>query len=169
VSVKCRSLFHYKQPLNAEYGYLYEAKFSDPMTKEIDFSIIELEPDTYHPLIKAAFDLTEEYWWVIDSGASKSVMDINFSSCYTSEDIDPVMATGIGKEIVSTSSGIIPSFTLGGTDFGQLNVALVDFKHINQEYSKLSDKKIIGLIGCDFLYSHEAVIDFKRKKLIISF
>lgn len=139
------------------------------MIKEIDFSIIELEPNTFHPLIKAEFDLPEEYWWVIDSGASKSVMDINFSACYTSEDIDPVMATGIGKEIVSTSSGIITYFKLEGVNFGPLNVALVDFKHINEEYSKLSDKKIIGLIGCDFLYTHEAVINFKQKKLIISF
>ncbi len=139
------------------------------MTIEINFSIIELEPDTYHPLIKAEFEGMEEYWWVIDSGASKSVMDINFSSFYTSEDMDPVMATGIGKEIVSTASAIVHSFSLGGVNIGPLKVALVDFRHINEEYAKFSDKKIIGLIGCDFLYSHEAVIDFKRETLLLSF
>jgi hypothetical protein len=139
------------------------------MTKKINFSIIELEKDTFHPLIKADFDLPEEYWWVIDSGASKSVMDINFSSCYASENIDPVMATGIGKEIVSTASGIIPSFSLGGIEFGPLKIALVDFKHINEEYSKFSNKKIIGLVGCDFLFTHEAILDFKQKTLWVSF
>jgi len=139
------------------------------MTKEIPFLIVELEPNTFHPLVKAEFDLQDEYWWVIDSGASKSVMDINFSALYTSEDLDPIMATGIGKEMVSTASGIIPSFNLGEINFGQLKVALVDFMHINEEYAKFSDKKIIGLIGCDFLCHHEAIIDFKKKTLFVSF
>lgn len=46
---------------------------------------------------------------------------------------------------------------------GPLRVALVDFGHINNEYAKFSDKKIVGLIGCDFLYSRRAILDFKHK------
>jgi hypothetical protein len=130
------------------------------MSKEIKFTIIELESNTFHPLIRAEFDDLDEYWWVIDSGASKSVMEISLAQHYLPEEIDAVMATGLGKEIVSTESGIIKDFKLCGSSFGPLPVALVDFQHINTEYSKFSDKKIIGLIGCDFLYGHKAIIDF---------
>ena len=130
------------------------------MPKELIFTVIELESDTFHPLLLADFDGLDDYWWVIDTGASKSVMDIGFAEHYFPEESEIVMATGLGKEVVSTASGIIEDLKLGGFSFGPLKVALVDFQHINTEYSKFSDKKIIGLIGCDFLYSHKAVIDF---------
>ncbi len=137
------------------------------MSKELDFIIVELEPNTFHPLIKADFKGLVNYWWVIDSGASKSVMEITLMDHYFREETDSVMATGLGKEEVSTSSGIIENLVLNGFNLGPLKVALVDFQHINTEYSKFTDKRIIGLIGCDFLYSHQAVIDFKRRKFIL--
>jgi hypothetical protein len=132
------------------------------MSKEIKFTIIELEPNTFHPLVKCDFKGLENYWWVIDSGASKSVMEITLMDHYLREETEAVMATGLGKEEVSTSSGIIEELKLDGISYGSLKVALIDFQHINNEYSKFTDKKLIGLIGCDFLYAHKAVIDFKR-------
>lgn len=137
------------------------------MSKEIKFTIVELEPNTYHPLVKADFKGIENYWWVIDSGASKSVMEVTLMDHYLREETGVVMATGLGKEEVSTSSGVISDLKLDGLSFGPLKVALVDFQHINVEYSKFSDKRIIGLIGCDFLYTHKAIIDLKRCKLIL--
>jgi hypothetical protein len=136
------------------------------MYLEINFIVVELDPQTFHPLVQAEFEGVEGYWWVLDSGASKTVLDISMTSLYTPEELDPVMATGLGKEVVSTASGIISSFNLGGYQFKQQKVALVDLKHINEEYAKFSDKKIIGLIGCDFLCSNQATIDFKKRKLI---
>jgi len=44
---------------------------------------------------------------------------------------------------------------------------LVNFQHINDEYAKFSDKKIIGLIGCDFLYSRKAILNFEEAKLFL--
>lgn len=130
--------------------------------QEICFEIVELEANTYHPLIKAEFRGLEQYWWVIDSGASKSVFDASLTGYYNISDDDAVKATGLGKEIVETSSGTIAEFKIGGFNFGPLKVALVDFGHINDEYAKFSDKKIVGLIGCDFLYARKAVINFER-------
>jgi hypothetical protein len=137
------------------------------MSKEIKFTVIELESNTFHPLLKAEFDGLDDYWWVIDSGASKSVMEIGLAQHYIPQEIESVMATGLGKEVVSTESGIIRDLILDGISFGPLPVALVDFQHINTEYSKFSDKKIIGLIGCDFLHKHKAVIDFGLSKITI--
>jgi len=133
------------------------------MTIEINFEIIELEEKTYHPLIKAEFSGLTSHWWVVDSGASKSVFDESISDHYIIDDQESVMATGLGKEVVETNSGKIEELILGDCNFGEIKVALVDFLHINNEYAKFSDKKIVGLIGCDFLYTHHAVIDFDQQ------
>ncbi|HEY3390338.1 MAG TPA: hypothetical protein VGK38_12240 [Prolixibacteraceae bacterium] len=133
--------------------------------QEISFEIVELEAKTYHPLVRAEFVGLEDHWWVIDSGASKSVFDVTLTGHYASDENDSVMATGLGKEVVETSSGTIADLIIGGFNFGPLNVALVNFQHINDEYAKFSDKKIVGLIGCDFLCSRKAIIDFEQKTL----
>ena len=134
---------------------------------EIRFEIIELEAKTYHPLIKAEFTGLEEYWWVIDTGASKSVFDSSLTEHYLNNEDESVMATGLGKEVVETNSGTIAELKLGGLNFGPLKVALVDFEHINNEYAKFSNKKIAGLIGCDFLYSRNAILDFEQAKITL--
>ena len=135
--------------------------------QEICFEIVELEAMTYHPLVKAEFPGLEDHWWVIDSGASKSVFDVLLADHYISNEDDTVMATGLGKEVVETSSGTIAELKIGGFNFGPLKVALVDFRHINAEYAKFSDKKIAGLIGCDFLYSRKSILDFDQRKIML--
>jgi Aspartyl protease len=135
--------------------------------REICFEIVELEATTYHPLVRAEFAGLEEHWWVIDSGASKSVFDVSLTRYYKTNEDDSVMATGLGKEVVETSSGTILELIIGGFNFGLLKVALVDFRHINEEYAKFSDKKIVGLIGCDFLYSRKAILNFELKKIVL--
>ena len=132
---------------------------------EISFEIIELEEQTYHPLIRSEFEGLEGYWWVIDTGASKSVFDESLIGYYTGDDNESVMATGLGKEVVQTNTATIAEFKLGGYNFGLLKVALIDFQHINDEYAKFSDKKILGLIGSDFLYPHHAILDFGTQKV----
>ena len=135
--------------------------------KEISFEIVELESNTWHPLVLAEFPGLEQYWWVIDSGASKSVFDVTLTGYYAPDENDSVMATGLGKEVVETHSGTIADLQIGGFSFGPLKVALVNFQHINDEYAKFSDKKIIGLIGCDFLYSRKAILNFEKAKLFL--
>ena len=132
---------------------------------KIIFEIVELEAQTYHPLVRAEFPGLEHSWWVIDSGASKSVFDVSLTSHYVLDENDAVMATGLGKEVVETRSGTIAELKIGELNFGPLRVALVDFGHINSEYAKFSNKKIVGLIGCDFLYSHSAILDFRHKRI----
>jgi hypothetical protein len=135
--------------------------------QKISFEIVELEEKTFHPLIRAEFEGLESHWWVIDTGASKSVFDESLIGYYTGDNEDSVMATGLGKEVVHTNSATISKLNLGGYNFGALKVALVDFLHINNEYAKFSDKKIVGLIGCDFLYPHKAILDFDKREIFL--
>lgn len=135
--------------------------------KLIPFEIVELESGTFHPLVKAEFNNLNNYWWVIDTGASKCVFDKRMTEYYIPEKAVLTPATGIGKEAVETALGTIDNFFLDNENMGPRKMALLDFSHINEEYAKFTDKRIIGLIGSDFLVDHHAKLDFKSKALAL--
>lgn len=137
------------------------------MIKIIPLEIIELETGTFHPLIKADFEKLDNYWWVIDTGASKSVFDKSMKDYYINDETLVTPATGIGKEVVETALGVINSLFIENENMGPRKMALLDFSHINDEYAKFSDKRIIGLIGSDFLVEHQAKLDFEMKALTL--
>ncbi len=136
-------------------------------TTKLNLELVELEKGNYHILVEAEFDGLENGWWVIDTGASKSVIDQNLTELYQVDDSSGITAKGIGTDVVETGTGRIKEMSLGGKSFGPLEVATVDLRHINCEYTKFSDKKIIGLLGGDFLFQNRAVIDYGEKRLII--
>ena len=129
--------------------------------------VIELEDETIHMLVKAEVDGLENHWWVVDTGASKSVVDRAVASFFVGDESAGSMATGLGKEMVETSVGLIGNFVLGGTRFDPLMVAIVDLHHINEEYAKYSDKRIAGLLGSDFFYREKALIDYSTETICV--
>ncbi len=127
--------------------------------------VVLLEEGTIHLLVQAAIGDIANLWWVVDTGASKSVVDREVAIHLVEEESAGVMATGLGKEMVETSSGIISDFRLGGISFDALTVAIVDLHHINEEYSKYSDKRIAGLLGSDFFFREKALIDYADRTI----
>lgn len=137
------------------------------MMKIIPLEIIELETGTFHPLIKADFENLDNYWWVIDTGASKSVFDKSMTDYYMPDNSLTTPATGIGKEVLETALGTVGSFFIENENLGPRKMALLDFSHINDEYAKFTDKRIIGLIGSDFLVEQQAILDFERETITL--
>jgi hypothetical protein len=135
--------------------------------REIPMVIAELEEETLHLLVAAAIEGLENYWWVVDTGASKSVVDRAVANYFVGEESAGSMATGLGKEMVETTTGWIRNFSLGGYSFEALRVAIVDLHHINEEYARYSDKRIAGLLGSDFFSREKVVIDFEKQIMIL--
>jgi hypothetical protein len=133
--------------------------------KKIPMEVVLLEEGTMHLLVPAVADGVENYWWVVDTGASKSVVDKAFAFNFVHDEMEGAMATGLGQEMVETSTGLIRNFRLGGMSFEPLQVAIVDLHHINDEYSKYSDKRIAGLLGSDFFFREKAVIDYADRTI----
>ncbi len=129
--------------------------------------IVFLEEGTIHLLVPFIHPGIENYWWVVDTGASKSVVDRALADQVVRHESEGAMATGLGQEMVETSTGTIPDFRLGESGFGDLAVAIVDLRHITEEYSKYSDKKIAGLLGSDFFYREKAMIDYENLTILI--
>ena len=49
---------------------------------EIPLQIIELERDNFHILIEGHFGNESTLYWIIDTGASKTVLDVTLNSFY---------------------------------------------------------------------------------------
>ena len=139
------------------------------MKMKIPVHIIELEEDNFHLIITGKFENGTKGNWAIDTGASKTVFDKNLTEQYSvSEDeTEEIHSAGIGDKPLETTAARLKTFYLGKLKIESLKVALLDLSHINELYIKATDLEICGLIGGDFLMKHKAVIDYKKKILLL--
>ncbi len=139
------------------------------MRYKIPIRIIELDTDNFHPLVSGVFADGANVTWVIDTGASKTVFDKSLSEKYMllENENEEVHSAGIGEKPLETQTGKLNIFYLGKMKIEMEKVALLDLSHINILYSKATPLKVCGLIGGDFLMKHKAIIDYKRKLLVL--
>lgn len=133
---------------------------------EIPLQIIELEQDNYHILIEGYFNDETLSYWIIDTGASKTVLDLNLSSFYEiidSDNLDDFQSAGINQGMTETSVGKMFHLRFGDLEIEDHKVALIDLTHVNDIYRKYTTYQIAGLLGSDILMKHKCVIDYKRK------
>lgn len=131
--------------------------------------LVELEDENFHLVAESAFSGGETGYWIIDTGASKTVFDLNLKSQYESagEETDQVHTAGIGDKPIQTAIARLKHFSIGKFKMESLRVALLDLSHINKFYSQAANIKICGLLGGDFLKRYNAVVDYKKKILIL--
>ncbi|WP_167617459.1 aspartyl protease family protein [Maribellus sediminis] len=150
------------QPFFVSY-YLY------PMRYKIPIELIELEDDNYHLVVSSDFADRRKGIWVIDTGASKSIFDKTLESDYTlidglSEDLH---SAGISDDPIKSEVANMNPFSFSGMKIENMKVAVLDLSHINQLYAASTDIVICGLLGGDFLVRYQAVIDYKRKRMLL--
>lgn len=139
------------------------------MHYKIPIEIIELEQGNYHIVVTSLFEDGREGKWVVDTGASKSIFDQNLSKYYQPlEGIsEELHSAGFNDEPIKSSVAILDAFTIRNFKCAQMKVAIMDLSHINALYSKTAHLEICGLLGGDFLINRQAVIDYKRKRIIL--
>jgi hypothetical protein len=136
----------------------------------IPINLIELEPDNFHLIISSVFSDGQTRNWVIDTGASKTVFDKNLEEYYSvlEGESDEIHTAGNSEQPQEISMALLAQLQIGKLKIKNFRVALLDLSHINELYSKSTNHKICGLIGGDFLMKYKAVIDYKKKKLVLS-
>jgi hypothetical protein len=137
---------------------------------KLDLHIIELEDENYHIMVEGKFADGEKYMWIVDTGASKTVLDKNLEMYY--EIIEPgneddFQSAGINEGMIDTQVGKTGLLRFGDLVVEELKVALIDLSHVNDIYSKYSEHRIAGLIGGDILKKHRAIIDYREAKLLL--
>jgi hypothetical protein len=139
------------------------------MKIKIPLQIVELEDDNFHLVVQSVFNDKSTGFWVVDTGASKTVFDKNLNNLYTSEEesSDQLHTAGIGEKPIETTIAFLNTFSLGKLKVENLKAALLDLTHINNLYAKATRLSICGLIGGDFLMKHQAEIDYRKKIMVL--
>lgn len=134
----------------------------------LPLQIIELEKDNFHILIKGEFRDGTTSCWIVDTGASKSVLDINLHSYYEvldSDNEDDYQSAGINQGMMETSVGKMFFLKLGALEIRDQKVAMIDLNHVNEIYGKYSCCRIAGLLGGDILMKYKCCIDYDSKTI----
>jgi len=139
------------------------------MRTKIPIKIIELENGNYHLLVSCVFHDKSNGMWVIDTGASKSVFDQNLEPYIDQVDerTEDLHSAGIGAEPMKSRLSILKEISFGKLKVSGMGAALLDLNHINELYANATDLQICGLLGGDFLMKYRAVVDYKRKLLVL--
>lgn len=138
---------------------------------KIPLNIVHLDNANCHIIIKSEILSNNNCWWIIDTGASKTVFDISQSQMYENLGNVPKVdykSAGINGEIENVCIGKLNNLKLQDYEFCNLEVALVDLVQINKIYQPIVGHDIVGLIGGDFLDKYSAIIDYGKRELIVN-
>lgn len=139
------------------------------MRHKIPIKIVELENGNYHLVVDSTFSDGRNGKWVIDTGASKSIFDEKLEAHIERIDgrSEDLHSAGIGAEPMISRLASLKPLQFGSLKEEEMQVALIDLSHINELYTHAADLQICGLLGGDFLMRHHAIIDYKRKRLVL--
>ncbi|MDR0814927.1 MAG: retroviral-like aspartic protease family protein [Bacteroidales bacterium] len=133
----------------------------------IPFEVVTLgEENSYHLLVRGKLN-GKPCDLLIDTGASQTVFDIALIPELPKKDQPDIQSSGINAGEMVTGFGIVTRFKLGELKLKDWRVVLMDMNHVNGIYQRFSSKKISGLIGSDFLLRYNAVINYKKRHLVL--
>ncbi|MDB5120226.1 MAG: hypothetical protein JWN56_1444 [Sphingobacteriales bacterium] len=133
----------------------------------VPLELINLNNDGFHLLVEV-FVFNEIFNLVLDTGASKTVLDKFIVEKYTNvEDllISDQLSTGLGTNSMQSYGIRLDNLKFGKLIMNQFEVAVLDLSIISAAYENLNLPPIIGVLGGDILQKHEAVIDYKKLHL----
>ncbi len=135
----------------------------------IPLTLIPIEPDGFH-LMLHAFINGYKANVLIDTGASKTIMDLSLAQYYLDNpDIKPFdkFFTGLGAGRIKTYVTSIPKIAIGNQELIDLDIVLIDMAPINASYAVYDLPRIDMVLGGDLLVKLNAVIDYPGKRLVL--
>ncbi len=139
------------------------------MKQILPIQLVELENNNFHLLLEGRFADREIGYWIIDTGASKSVFDRSLSEYFNliePNDDEEFHSAGINEGTVETAVGEIKRVKFGKLKIKNFHVALINLDHVNDIYRRYHDVRIVGLIGGDILTKYSVVIDYGKKEIV---
>ena len=129
----------------------------------------EIEKNNYHLFAEVGYK-DAELRLLIDTGASKSVLDSNKVQQYISREKlkkQHTQSVGLGAIQGETETGSLYNLRFGKAVIRRLDVAVLDLVYVNQTYKVLGFPEIDGVLGSDFLMKYKAVINYEKLVLKI--
>ncbi len=107
---------------------------------------------------------------LIDTGASRTVFDSNRIERFAKKNsmlLSDHMSTGLGTNSMQSHTLVLKKIQLGDLILTNHEIFLLDLSHVNETYENLNRKNLDGVIGGDVLFNYNAVINYKKKLLLI--
>ena len=139
------------------------------MKTVIPIEIVALGDDnSYHLFVSGEID-DQRCELLIDTGASHTIFDSALIPPIPDAEMPnkEIQSAGISAGDLNCNIGRIKKFKLGDLQHEDMTVVIIDLSHVNNVYSQFTDKRVVGLIGSEFLLKHRAVIDYKRRELVL--
>ena len=139
------------------------------MKTVLPIDIVTLGEDNSYHLFVNGYINGKEYDLLIDTGASHTIFDASLIPEAPVSELEghEIQSAGIHAGELKSSIGNIKKFKLGDLKYVDWMVVLIDLTHVNELYQRFTDKRVAGLIGSDFLLKHKALIDYKKKELVL--
>lgn len=140
------------------------------MKVSIPIRLVEVEQGGCHILVKCRLNKELKGHFIIDTGASMTVIDKRLAGTYIdlSESPAEIHSSGITSQPLEVLTGKLEEMKIGKFVIQDFPVVMIDLEHINNLYRQFSDKQILGLLGGDFLKEHQAVIRYGNKDMQIN-
>lgn len=134
---------------------------------EIPINIINIEGDGFH-LIAEGMINNKPARFVVDTGASRTVFDkdriLNYIDNPEFNKKEGISA-GIGGTDISSFIFNIEELSFGDLKINGYQAVAMDLSNVNNSYAMLKLPPIDGVIGGDLMKKHQAIINYKLKKM----
>jgi hypothetical protein len=139
------------------------------MTIKIPLRLLNIEGDGYHLQAKIRIN-GKPALVIVDTGASRTVFDKTEIAKYLkSEEIGEhdKLSTGLGTNSMQSQYVVIGNLTLGKLKLDNFDSVILDLQHVNHTYDLIGLPCIAGVLGSDVLVAMNAVIDFRKKTMVL--
>lgn len=138
------------------------------MTASIPFEVREIETASFHPIVQAQVAGSTIYM-ILDTGASRTVVNRELLEELPrmNQPHQEAFAAGINAQQLKVEQVQIPTIQIGDYTFTEMVVFATDLQAVSDLYEQMAGIRIDGLLGCDFLENHKAVVDFKKRSILL--
>lgn len=140
-----------------------------PHRLSLPIEIVRLENNSFHPIVNVEIDGMRGDM-ILDTGASVSVVDRHlFPEPPDDKHTAGIQSGSVTGQIENVRLIRSAHFRIGGRNLKNIPLAVIDLAYVNHTYHQHLNRKIIGLLGCDFCVKFKAVIDYRKKELTLNF
>ncbi len=134
---------------------------------KLKLHFIPIDDTGFHIKVKA-FVNGKTAWLIVDTGASKTVLDKNKIHRFLDKDsVTSIeqLSSGLGTNSMESGITVLDTLKLGGLKIEQQMVAVLNLENVDFAYSQLNLPLVHGILGGDILQQHHAIINYQKKYL----
>lgn len=136
---------------------------------KIPLIIRNLPPLGSHIFVRGNID-SQKVLWLIDTGASQSVIDKTFVSTYFQDNIiseTEHQTTGLGATYEKSEFVRLKNLQIGKFKITSKKFAVIDLDMVNTAYVSAGMPRIEAIIGGDILKKYKAIINYGKKEFTL--